>query len=317
MKRGLLRTAPAVALGIVLVALPPFMPYHVQSLATKALIFAIFTMSLNILTGHAGLFSLGHAAYFGAGAFAIGALSLHSGISSLWVGAPVAVLVAGLVAAILGIIALRVSGVYFLLITFALGQLLYSLAWKWSWLKSPGAEGIAGIGKPGLGIEWFHWSATSFYYFVLLVFIVCFLLIYLNMRSPFGLALRGVRECEGRMRCLGYHAWLYKYVAFIVAGLFAGVAGVLFAYHNGLVLPVHVDVTTSTLVMLMVIIGGAGTLFGPLIGAVVIVFVEFFASVLSPERWPLILGAVFVVSVMYLRGGIAHHLSAIWKKREE
>lgn len=315
-RTGIPGAVPVVVVATVLVVLPFFMPYHLQSLATKALIFAVFSMSLNILTGYAGLFSLGHAAYFGAGAFAIGALYIHGGIKSLWLGAPFGILTAGAVAAILGIVALRVSGVYFLLITFAFGQLLYSVAWKWSWLKSPGAEGIAGISKPTLGLPWFHWGTTSFYYFVLLVFAVCFFIIYLNLRSPFGLALRGIRECEDRMRCLGYHVWLHKYVAFIIAGLFAGVAGVLFAYHNGLVLPVHVDVTTSTLVMLMVIIGGAGTVFGPLIGAAVIVFVEFFASTFLPERWPLILGAVFVASVMYLRGGIAQHLSALWERRE-
>jgi len=310
----LVRLVPYIAGGAILIVLPPFLPDYVQSLMTKTLIFAIFAMSLNLLIGYTGLFSLGHAAYFGAGGYAIGVLALRYDIESFWIGAPLAILIAGLVAAILGILALQLSGVYFLLITFALGQLLFSVAWKWGWLKSPGVEGIAGIPKPDLGIPWFDWSTTSFYYFVFLVFIICFFLMYRGINAPFGLTQRGIRGRESRMHSLGYHTWLHKYITFIIAGLFAGVAGALFVYHNGLIVPEHFGVGTSTMAMLMVIIGGAGTLFGPVIGATLIVFVEFFSSVYAPERWPLILGIVFIASVMYLRGGIGPHLLALWQK---
>ncbi len=310
----LVRLVPYIAGGAILLVLPPFLPAYVQSLMTKTLIFAIFAMSLNLLIGYTGLFSLGHAAYFGTGGYAIGVLALRYDIDSLWIGAPLAILIAGLVAAVLGIIALQLSGVYFLLITFALGQLLFSVAWKWRWLKSPGVEGIAGIPKPDLGIPWFTWSTTSFYYFVFLVFIICYFLLYRGINAPFGLTQKGIREREPRMQSLGYHTWLHKYVTFIIAGLFAGVAGVLYGYHNGLIVPEHFGVVTSTIAMLMVIIGGAGTLFGPVIGAALIVFVEFFSSIYAPERWPLILGAVFIASVMYLRGGIGPHLIALWRK---
>lgn len=306
--------APYIAGGTILILLPPFLPVYVQSLLTKTLIFAIFAMSLNLLMGYTGLFSLGHAAYFGTGGYAIGVLAVRYQIDSLWIGAPLAILIAALVAALLGTIALRLSGVYFLLITFALGQLLFSVAWKWKWLKSPGVEGIAGIPKPNLGIPGFTWDASSFYYFVFLVFVICFFLLYRLINAPFGLTQKGIRECESRMRSLGYNTWLHKYVTFIIAGLFAGIAGVLFVYHNGLIIPAHFGVVTSTLAMLMVIIGGAGTFSGPVIGAAVIVFVEFFSSIYVPERWPLILGAVFIASVMYLRGGIGPRLTALWKK---
>lgn len=310
----LVRFAPYITGGTILILLPPFLPVYVQSLMTKTLIFAIFAMSLNLLMGYTGLFSLGHAAYFGAGGYAIGVLAVRYHIHSLWIGAPLAILITGLVAAVLGTIALRLSGIYFLLITFALGQLLFSVAWKLKWLKSSGVEGIAGIPKPDLGIPWFTWDTSSFYYFVFLVFVLCFFLLYRGTSAPFGLTLKGIRECESRMQSLGYHTWLHRYITFIIAGMFAGVAGVLFSYHNGLIIPAHFGVVTSTLAMLMVIIGGAGTLFGPVIGAAVIVFVEFFSSVYAPERWPLILGAVFIASVMYLRGGIGPHLLALWKK---
>lgn len=307
----LARFAPYIAGGAILILLPPFLPVYVQSLMTKTLIFAIFAMSLNLLMGYTGLFSLGHAAYFGAGGYAIGLLSVRYHIDSLWIGAPLAILIAALVAALLGTIALRLSGVYFLLITFALGQLLFSVAWKWIWLKSPGVIGIAGIRKPDLGIPGFTWNASSFYYFVFLVFVISFFLLYRFINAPFGLTQKGIRECEPRMRSLGYNTWVHKYVTFVISGLFAGLAGVLFGYHNGLITPAHFGVVSSTLAMLMVIIGGAGTLWGPVIGAALIVFVEFFSSVYAPERWPLILGAVFIAAVMYLRGGIGPYLLAL------
>jgi branched-chain amino acid transport system permease protein len=134
------------------------------------------------------------------------------------------------------------------------------------------------------------------------------------MNSPFGYALRGIREGESRMQSLGYNTWLYKYIVFIITGAFAGVAGVLFVYYNRFIAPTHVAVGTSFLPMVMVIIGGSGTLLGPVIGAMVIVFVEYFASLFTPERWPLILGAVFVAAIMYARGGIDIHLSRLWKR---
>jgi branched-chain amino acid transport system permease protein len=116
------------------------------------------------------------------------------------------------------------------------------------------------------------------------------------------------------MRALGYNTWLYKYIAFIIAGLFAGVAGVLFAHWNKLIAPTHLGLLTSVLGLLLVIIGGAGTLAGPLIGAGVVMLLEFYASLYTPERWPLILGATFVVSFMFLRSGILPHLSRLWEK---
>jgi branched-chain amino acid transport system permease protein len=310
----LVRFSPFFVGFIILVLLPMFLPAYVQTIWTKFLIFAIFATSFDLVYGHAGLLSLGHAAFFGAGGYVVGVLLLHYEISSFWVCAPLGVIVASIMAAVFGFISLRVSGMYFLLVTFALAQLLYSIAWNWLWLNSPGMQGIAGIARPDLGISWFKWTPLFFYYFVFIIFVLCFYLIYRIMNSPFGYSLRGIRESELRMESLGYNTWLHKYIVFIVTGAFSGIAGVLFAYFNRLISPVHLAVGTSFLPMCMVIIGGSGTLLGPVIGAMALVFVEYFSSLFTPERWPLILGGLFVAVIMYARGGIMVYLSGIWKR---
>ena len=307
------RFAPYIASGLILIVLPLIVPVYLQSMLTKVLIFAIFAMSLNLIWGYTGLISLGHAAFFGVGAYASAILIMRFGIESFWLSAPSGILTAGLLAAFFGIIALRVSGIYFLLVTLALGQLVYYIAIAWRPVTG-GTDGVIGIPRPELGLPWFTWNATSFYFFVLLAFVICFFLLYRLVNSPFGRALQGIREDEPRMRCLGYNTWLYKYVAFIVAGMFAGMAGVLFGHFFGAVVPVHTSVITSTLVLLMVIVGGPRVIFGPVIGAAVVVLLEYFASIYTPARWPLILGAVFVIAVMFLRGGISLYLVRLWRR---
>lgn len=301
-------------MGVAFVLLPPFFPSYVQSQLTKVFIFAIFAMSLDLSWGYTGLISLGHAAYFGTAGYAVGILTIHYGVDSLWVTAPIGIVAAGLMAALFGLIALRVSGAYFLLITTALGQLLFSVAWKWRALSSEGTEGIVGISRPSLGLPGFTWDFTSFYYFVILAFVICFLILYRLVRSPFGYALQGIREDEKRMRAIGYNVWLHKYIVFIIAGVFAGVAGVLFVYHNGVVVPEDLAIGTSVLALLMVVIGGVGTLYGPAIGAAVIIPLEFFIGIMVPERWPLVLGIVFVFSIMRFRQGIGVYLLRSWKR---
>jgi len=310
----LIRFTPYIASGLILIILPPFLPPYLQGLMTRVLIFAIFAMSLDLIFGYTGLLSLGHAAYFGVGGYTVGVLMLRFGITSFWIGAPLGILMAALIAAAFGIIALRVSGMYFLLVTFALGQLLSSAGWKWKWLSSAGTTGVVGIPRADLGLPWFTWNAISFYFFVLLIFALCFFILYRIVNSPFGYALKGIRESEPRMRALGYNIWLHKYIAFVVAGLLAGVAGVLFVYYNGVITPVHLAIGTSGPVMFMVIIGGAGTLYGPVIGAAVIILLEFYASIFTPERWPLILGGVFVISIMFARKGIGVYIARLWGK---
>jgi len=134
------------------------------------------------------------------------------------------------------------------------------------------------------------------------------------MKSPFALALQGIRDHEHRMMHMGYNTWLYKYIAFIIAGLFAGAAGVLFGPFGGSIVPSLLGTVSSALVMLMVVIGGDRIFFGPIIGATIILFLQYYASVITPDRWPLILGAVFVIAVVFLRGGVSIYLVKLWDR---
>jgi branched-chain amino acid transport system permease protein len=305
--------APYIISGLVLMILPLLISPYLQSIMTRVLIMAIFAISLDLLMGYTGLISLGHAGYFGIAAYTTGILAIRYGIENFWLIAPVAILMAALAAMILGFLALRVSGIYFILVTFATAELLRSAAAKWSSLTG-GDDGLPGIVRPDLGIHWSMSDTTNFYYFVSLVFIVCFFLLYRVTNSPFGHALQGIREDERRMRALGYHTWAYKYIAFIVAAVFAGVSGILFTYLNGIVYPSMIGVVGSIEPLIMVMIGGAGTLFGPVIGAAFIVWLGYFASIYIPERWPLILGLVFVLCVMYFRQGIGVSLRDFWRR---
>ena len=300
-------------IGVVLILLPPFVSPYLKSMLTKFLIFGIFALSLNLLFGYAGLFSLGHAAFFGVGAYTAAILMVKCGIGNFWLLMIAGLLAATICAAIFGIIALRVSGIYFLLVTFAIGQLLYSIALKWTPVTG-GSNGLAGITYPDIGIPGFTMTSTSFHYLVFIFFVICLFVLYRVVRSLFGRALQGIRGDERRMQCLGYNTWLYKYIAFVVGGLFAGVAGVLFSFHSRIVAPEHLGVLTSTIVMLMVIIGSDRVFWGPVLGAAVVVLLEHYSSIYIPERWPMILGGVFVLSVMFLRGGISIHLTRLLKK---
>ncbi len=278
-----------------------FSPYHV-SLMTRFLIFALFAVGFNLAFGYTGLLSLGNGAFFGAAAYCVALLNLHAEIDSLWLGLALGLAVAVALAALFGVIALRASGIYFLLVTFALGQMCYSVAWNFKWFNSPGMRGVTGLDLPSLG-GWMM-DKSSYYYLVLLLFVASFLFLHRLVRSPFGLSLMGIREGEDRLEALGYHIWLHKFLAFVISGFFCGLAGVLFAYYNSMVSPAHLGIDTSFLPMVMAIIGGQATLLGPVIGAAVVIFVEYFVSMVIPVRWPLVLGGLFVVSIMLARQGI-------------
>ena len=314
-KQRLLRFAPFIAIGLFLIIVPPFLDIGVLSLLTKILIYALLAMSLDLIYGYTGLWSFGHAGLFGIGGYTTGILIKHYGITSFWLSAPAGILMTVLVAAVFGLIALRGVALYFLLITFALGQLVYVTAFQWKAMTG-GSTGLIGIFYPDLGFP-FPFSIISYYYFTLIVVVICAFVLYKITKSPFGHSLQGIRESETRMRHLGYNTWLFKYIAFIVSGLFAGVAGVLYVYYNGLITPSDVNFAASGAVMLMVIIGGSGTLWGAAIGAAVINILQYYISIFTPERWPLILGACFIAVVVFLRGGILPHLRRLWIKMEQ
>jgi len=280
---------------------------------TKVLIFGIFCISLDLILGYTGLLSLGHAAFMGTAGYAAGILMVHFGIDNFWALMSFALLATGIVAVAIGYMVLRVTGIYFLLLTLAFGQLLSVIAVRWRSITG-GTNGLIGISYPDLGIPGFSWSSLSFYYLAFICFALCYFILKKIVDSSFGRSLVGIRVNEARMQALGFNTWAHKYIAFIISGLFAGVAGALFAFFYGIMVPEHLALTTSASGMLMVVIGGPGTLFGPVIGALLVVMLEHYASIYSPERWPLILGCVFVLCVIFLRGGVALHLSRLWRK---
>ena len=314
-ERGRWKAGAPYLVGALILIIPPlFLLSYGQGIMIRFLILALFAMSYNIIFGYAGLLSLGHAAFFGAGGYMVAILKLHYDVNLFWIAAPLGMLVATLTAALFGLVALRAVGIYFLLVTFALGQMMYALAWNVKWLSSPGMNGITGINLPDLAIPGFMLNTTSLYYMVFIFFAISFLLLYRLVHSPYGLAVQGIREDETRMQAVGYNTWLYKYITFVITGAFAGMAGVLFSYYNFFVSPKHLSVVTSFLPMVMCIMGGLGTFVGPIIGAAVFIFVEHFSSIYFPERWPLVLGGVFVLTIMFAREGIGVHLWRLWRK---
>jgi len=214
-------------------------------------------------------------------------------------------------AAIFGLVALRSEGVGFIIITIALNEIVWGLAYQWVSV-SGGDNGITGIVRPALGP--FDLSANTGYYYVCLAF--CALSLVLMMvivRSPFGLVLRGVRETPRRMRALGYNVWLYRYLAMLISGGFAGLAGVLFAWYNQFVGPGSLSLDQSTQILIMVILGGIGTLYGQVFGALLVVFLSNELSAVT-QRWETVLGIVYIVVVMYAPGGLVGVVTRLWAR---
>jgi branched-chain amino acid transport system permease protein len=295
---------PAAIVGVVIAAamiLAPLLPSYPLTLLTQAVIVGILAMSLDLLLGYTGLASLGHAAYFGTAAYAVGILTTQYQ-QGFAVCLTVGVVAATATAAVFGLLAIRATGTYFLMITLALGMVVWGLAFRWVSMTK-GDNGIAGIPRPELALPWSLWSPLPFFYLVLGAFVLAWALLALIVRSPFGLSLKGIRESESRMRALGYNVWLHKYLAFVLAGVFAGFAGVFWAYYNGFVSPVDVQLVTSVETLLMVALGGPGTLGGPALGAAVIVFLKNFVSVYT-KRWLLILGAVYIGVILFAPRGV-------------
>ncbi len=300
-----------VGAGVVAVALPQVLPLYFTHLVLLTVIYGLSAMSLDVLAGYTGLTSFGHATYFGTAAYTVGILTTQHHVAPV-VAAGAGVGAAVLLAAAYGLLATRAVGVYFLIITLALGMGTWGLAYRWSSVTG-GDNGLPGIPPLDLGLPWSLAEPRNLYYLVLAVFCVAAFLLYRLVHSPFGLTLRGIRESEGRMRMLGYNTWLHRYVAFVVAGGFAGVAGVLYAFYNRFVSPPDLHLAASAEAVLMVILGGAGTLFGPLAGAGIVVFLRNLVSAYT-QRWMLILGVVFVLTVLYAPQGVAGGARALWAR---
>ena len=312
MSRTFLVAAGAViVLLIALVLLPLALSSYQLELAIKMLIFALFAMSLDLLLGYAGMASLGHAAFFGVAAYTMALLLVRAELEA-WIAFPAGLIAAGVTGAVFGVLALRARGSYFLMITLALAQTLWGIAFGWSTMTG-GDDGL-NVPRIELGLPWSLADTVPFYYFVLFFVSVAVVLLVCIVRSPFGYALRGIRESESRMLALGYDVWRYKYLAFVLAALFAGLAGCLYVFYNRFISPDYMHVIQSAEALIMVILGGAGTLVGPAIGAVVIVFLENVVSTYT-HRWLMILGGVYVVVTLFAPRGLVGLARELWERR--
>ncbi|MEX2223206.1 MAG: branched-chain amino acid ABC transporter permease [Candidatus Rokuibacteriota bacterium] len=289
----------AFALVAVAVALFPLTAgnYPVK-LLQEILIWGIFAMSLDLLMGYAGMVSFGHSAFFGIGGY-VAALALAKSpglISALVLPA----LAAGLGALVIGFFSIRVSGVYFIMLTLAFSQMFHAYTFQVSWL---GAEdGIVGIPRPAIpGAD--LTNIRTFHGYLLTLFVAAAVVLWRVVRSPFGHVLRGIHENEARMEAVGYAVDRYKLLAFVIAGVFAGLAGSLYAQFNGSITPDAFFWTTSGEALLMVIIGGTGTLGGAVLGAAAFILLQSMVSTYT-ERWMLILGVTFILFVLFAPGGI-------------
>jgi len=294
---------------IVLAAVPLWIgsTYYVN-IAAQILFYAIFALAVNVLAGYAGLVSLGHAGLFGVAAYA-GARLMTSGYGHVATVAG-ALVVTVLASAVFAVLALRGTGLGFVMITVALGQIVWGVAYRWISLTN-GDNGITISGRPapfGLSLA----SPRAFYWATFVVFLLAIASMAVLVASPFGASVRGTRDQPRRMNALGYHVWMIRFLAFLVSGFWTGVAGLLYLYYNQFVSPQAVALTASAEALLMVISGGTATLLGPVTGAALVVIMKNVASAYI-ERWNFVLGAIFVAIVVFMPEGLVPGSVRMWR----
>jgi branched-chain amino acid transport system permease protein len=291
------------AMLIALAAVAPIANSFVLLLLTKTLVFGILAMSADLLLGYTGLATMGHAAYLAVGAYFTAILAERYSIGlgcDFFAVLAAGTLLGAAVAALFGLIAMRSTGVYFLMITLALGMVVWGLAYRWNSLTR-GDNGINIAHRPTCGVAFS--DPIAYYYVVFTAFVLVLGGLYVLVNSPFGRSLVGIRESEVRMRILGYNTWLHKYLIFVIAGACGGFAGVLWAYLNRIVSPEDAILTTSVDALLMVILGGPGTLVGAAIGAGVVLFLREYLST-QVTWWQYVLGIVYILTIYYLPEGL-------------
>jgi len=294
------RYAAAIAALALLVSLPLWVgnTYYIN-VASQILLFAVFALALNVLVGYAGLVSLGHAGLFAIAGYS-GALMLQAGYGHL-VADSAALIITLAASAIFAALALRSTGIGFLMITLALGQIVWGVAYRWASLTN-GDNGVNVTTRPapfGISLA----NAPSFYLACLVVFLLALASMAVFVRSPFGASLRGTRDQAQRMNALGYNVWLIRFLAIMFSGFWAGVSGLLFIYYSQFISPQVSALTASAEVLLMVIAGGTATLLGPIAGAAIVVIVKNVVSAYI-ERWNLVLGVIFVLIISFMPEGL-------------
>ena len=279
--------------------------------AAEIWIFAIAAMALNLIFGYTGMLSFGQATFFGLAAYTAGLMMIH------WQASLPAVLVAGtlvgaLAAAVLGYVCIQRVGTYFIMLTFGFNQMFYFIAYKWTSLTG-GDDGLPGIPRPPLGIGPLSIrldTSVRYYVFVAAAFLLAFYAMKRVVDSPLGVIFRAIRENPGRAAAVGYDVKRYKWLAFTIAGAFTGFAGVLYSMMFGIVPLESISWIISGDIVFMVLIGGIGNLYGPLVGAAVFKWLSETVSVVW-ERWPLMLGVALVLVVLFLRGGLVEAFARV------
>ena len=293
--------------AVALLVLPLLLPGYQTSIATQILIFAVLAMSIDILAGFAGRTPLGHGAIFGVSTYVVIYWTANLG-GSLWAGMLLGIAAATLVACVFALLAIRTSGVYFLLLTLALGMIVWGVCLRWTSVTG-GENGLRGYGRPAFLADHVH-----FYYAVLVVVAPVTFAIWRFVHSPFGLTLRGIRDSESRMRSLGYNVPLHLVLAFAISGFFAGIAGALYAVFNDFVSPSTVQLSQSVAGLLMAITGGIGTLLGAFVGATAVILLENVVSIFT-ARWQTVLGLTFILIMIFAPEGVVGRTRMLLAKR--
>ncbi len=307
---GARRAAWPVVLALLLAAFPWMAGEFYVNLASQIFIAAIFAASLNLLVGYGGLPSLGHASYLGMAAYISAWLYLKLGLAH-WATALSAILGTTLMACLFGLIALRATGLGFLMLTLALSQVLWGTAYRWVSVTD-GDNGLRGLTRPapfGVSLD----GATAFYFFTLAATVVSIWLIARFVGSPFGAALRGTRDQPRRMSALGHDVWRVRWITFVYAGFWGAVSGVLYVYYHKYIHPTSLSLTASAEALLAVIAGGSGTLAGPIVGAAIVMVLKNYVSAYI-ERWNMLLGFVFVFIVVFMPEGVVPGLRRWWAR---
>ena len=295
---------------VLLLAAIVLIPFVVRPvIGAEIWLFAIFGLGLNLLLGYTGLLSFGQSTFFGSAAYVAGWLLKHYAIN-VFLALGIGIGVGALSALLVGYLCVQRSGLYFIMLTFALNQLFFFIAYQWTSVTG-GEDGMPGVPRPAfLGIDFK--DPMSYYIFVALLFLTSLWAMRRVVESPFGKILQAIRENEVRAAAVGYNVPRFKLAAFVIAGAFSGLAGVLYAMLFGIVPLEAIGFVTSGNVVFATLIGGSGSLYGPVIGSFVFIWLSESMSVVW-ERWPLLLGVAFVIVVLFLRGGVVEAWSRFWR----
>lgn len=275
------------------------------SLITEIMIYGLLAMSLDVLLGYTGLLSFMHNAYLGIGAYVVGLFLIHISPTSLWLACLVGVVVTGLVALPVGWIQVRTGGLAFALLTLAFGMMFYTIVWKWYGLTG-GDDGLMGVPSPD--IQLFGWSVGNTgnpaHMYLLTLFVVAIALILTRriIRSPFGAVLEAIRENEERAAFVGINVRRYKLFGWMLACVLAGTAGALYILYKGYIGPTTMSAFAGAGVLMMVLLGGLGTLWGPIIGAGIFIYIQDYISTMT-EHWEIFLGLVVILLVLFMPTG--------------